>query len=57
MKTKCTECDGAISVPVDVVKGEVLTCPDCGMDFEVVEVNTTNVMLSAAETVGEDWGE
>ncbi len=57
MKAKCEECEGQINVPKDVVVGEIVTCPDCGLDYEVVEVSGDNVMLKAAETSGEDWGE
>jgi len=44
-------------VPEDVVVGEILTCPDCGTDFEVSKVRSGGVSLKPAETVGEDWGE
>jgi alpha-aminoadipate carrier protein LysW len=57
MKSKCNECDGDISIADDVVIGEIISCPDCGTDFEVVEVNEKNVSLKQAEAVGEDWGE
>lgn len=57
MKTKCKECEGNISIAEDVVVGEIISCPDCGTDFEVSEVNGKNVSLKEAETVGEDWGE
>ena len=57
MKAKCTECDGAISLPSDVVVGEIVTCPDCGVDFEVVEIKREDVVIKHAEAVGEDWGE
>ena len=57
MKVNCVECDKELSVPDDAVKGEIVTCPDCGSDFEVVSVNNKKVELKAAEKVGEDWGE
>ena len=57
MKSRCTECDGDISVPNDVVVGEIVTCPDCGQNFEVSEINSSNVVLKLAESTGEDWGE
>jgi alpha-aminoadipate carrier protein LysW len=44
-------------VPDDVVVGEIITCPDCGTDFEVSEVKEKGVSIKPAETVGEDWGE
>jgi len=57
MKTKCSECDGDIEVPEDVVVGEILTCPDCGADYEVSKIGSEGVSLKPAEAVGEDWGE
>lgn len=57
MEAKCPECGGAIPIPDDVVEGEIVTCPDCGSDFEVVEVKGGRVVLRPAESVGEDWGE
>lgn len=44
-------------MPDDVVVGEIITCPDCGTDFEVIKVNKDEVSIKTAETVGEDWGE
>ncbi|HEY4699704.1 MAG TPA: alpha-aminoadipate/glutamate carrier protein LysW/ArgW [Nitrososphaerales archaeon] len=57
LKTICTECAGEIAIPSDVVVGEIITCPDCGTDFEISESNGENVSIKRAETVGEDWGE
>jgi len=57
MMSKCPECDGDIAVPEDVVVGEILVCPDCGLDYEVVEIKQGAVNLRRAETTGEDWGE
>jgi len=57
MKTNCKECDKELNVPDDAVKGEIVTCPDCGSDFEIASVNKSKVELKPAEKVGEDWGE
>ncbi|MCP8304725.1 MAG: lysine biosynthesis protein LysW [archaeon] len=57
MKTKCLECDGDIELPEDVIEGEIVTCPDCGLDYEVSEVTPKGVYLKKAEEIGEDWGE
>jgi len=56
-KSKCLECEGDISIPDDAVVGEIVTCPDCGLSFEVSEINSSRVVLKAAENMGEDWGE
>ncbi|MGH9922757.1 MAG: alpha-aminoadipate/glutamate carrier protein LysW/ArgW [Nitrososphaerales archaeon] len=57
MKVNCKECDKELSIPDDAVKGEIVTCPDCGSDFEIVSVSNKNAELKPAEKVGEDWGE
>ena len=57
MKVKCSECEGEISVPDDVLVGEIVSCPDCGLDFEVTSIGPNGLELKAAEMVGEDWGE
>ncbi|MCP8322727.1 MAG: lysine biosynthesis protein LysW [Candidatus Methylarchaceae archaeon HK02M2] len=57
MKTKCSECDGEIELPENLIVGEIVTCPDCGLDYEVSEVTSDGVSLKKAEDIGEDWGE
>jgi alpha-aminoadipate/glutamate carrier protein LysW len=59
MKTKveCQECGAEISVPEDSVVGEIVTCPDCGGDYEIASKAADKVELKPAETVGEDWGQ
>lgn len=53
----CSECERELNVPDDAVKGEILTCPDCGTDFEIASISDGKVDLKVAEKVGEDWGE
>ncbi len=53
----CLECDAPINVPEDADVGEIVSCPECGADFEIAKKNGANVELKAAESVGEDWGE
>ena len=57
MKARCPECDGEIEVYDDVINGEIVTCPECGMDFEVVIEENGEIKLVPAEVEGEDWGE
>ncbi len=54
---KCPECDGDLTMPEDVVDGEIVTCPDCGTDFEVSLKEGGGIELKPAEVEGEDWGE
>ena len=53
----CPECLAEIPVPDDVVEGEVLECPDCGVELVVVDVGEDKVKVEVAEEAGEDWGE
>ena len=56
-KVECQECGADISVPEDAVVGEIVTCPDCGGDYEIASKAADKVELKPAETVGEDWGQ
>lgn len=57
MKTKCTECDADVKVPDDAIVGEIVSCPDCGQELEIVEIKNGAVKVKVAEVEGEDWGE
>ena len=57
MEQKCQDCDATMQILDDVVIGEIISCPDCGNEFEVSKIDSNNVTLSPAESVGEDWGE
>ena len=53
---KCVDCDAQVSVPDDAVNGEIVSCPDCGLDFEVVVVNQGR-SIKPVVVEKEDWGE
>lgn len=56
MKTvTCPECAAEITLESSTVVGEILVCPDCGVDLEVISLNPTAVDLAPMEQ--EDWGE
>ena len=57
MKKECQDCGSDINVPDDALVGEIVTCPDCGADFEIVSKTQNTVDLKPAESVGEDWGQ
>lgn len=50
----CPECDAEITL-ADVMQGEIVVCPDCGVDLEVVSVEPLTLDLAPMEE--EDWGE
>lgn len=55
--TNCPECDAVLEILDDAEIGEIISCPDCGADYEIAGRDQTDVRLKQAETVGEDWGE
>ena len=50
----CPECDAEIPL-ADVMQGEIVVCPDCGVDLEVVSLEPLTLALAPMEE--EDWGE
>jgi len=50
----CPECEASISLN-NPMRGEIVTCPDCGTELEVTSV--TPLTLEAAPMEKEDWGE
>lgn len=57
MNEKCPECYAELDIPDDVISGEIVSCPDCGMDYEVRMKEGEEIELIPAEIEGEDWGE
>jgi alpha-aminoadipate carrier protein LysW len=53
---KCPDCDASVSVPDDAVDGEIVTCPDCGLDLEV-NLAGENRSVKPVIVEKEDWGE
>ncbi len=51
----CTECEAEIELSSDVELGEIIVCPDCGIDLEVTSLDPLKVELAPMEQ--EDWGE
>jgi alpha-aminoadipate carrier protein LysW len=55
MKTECLECGATIELADDVELAEIVVCPDCGVEWEVVSLDPISVELAPEEK--EDWGE
>ena len=51
----CTECSAEIALDASTVVGEIIVCPDCGVDLEVTSLDPAEVQLAPMEQ--EDWGE
>ncbi len=51
----CTECEAEIELGAGVELGEIIVCPDCGIDLEITSLDPITVELAPMEQ--EDWGE
>jgi len=51
----CPECAAEIALEVATEQGEIIVCPDCGVDLEVTTMDPPTVELAPMEQ--EDWGE
>ena len=51
----CPECAAEITLAEGTEVGEIIVCPDCGVDLEVIALNPAKVQLAPMEE--EDWGE
>ncbi|MBS7287436.1 MAG: lysine biosynthesis protein LysW [Candidatus Freyarchaeota archaeon] len=56
MKATCPECYFEFDVEGEVMIGEIIDCPDCGMELEVVSIDEDKIILQTV-SVEEDWGE
>lgn len=55
MDVKCCVCEADVKVVDDVLVGELINCPDCGTELEVISISP--VVVQEAPEVQEDWGE
>ena len=51
----CLECGGVVEMESDLIAGEILECPECGVELEVVQLSPLSIEL--APEIEEDWGE
>jgi alpha-aminoadipate/glutamate carrier protein LysW len=51
----CPECFAETTLASEVEVGEIVVCPDCGVDLEVISLQPPQVDLAPMEE--EDWGE
>jgi len=51
----CPECDGDLDIEEDEVdEGEIVSCPECGTDFEVVGIEPLELTRVEEEEEEED---
>ena len=51
----CPECGGVLELGADLMAHEIVDCPACGTELEVVSLDPITVALAPEEE--EDWGE
>ena len=57
VKCECPGCYFEFELDEDTIEGEVIPCPDCGADLEIVKIEGENAEANIAEMTEEDWGE
>lgn len=51
----CNECAADIILADGTEVNEIIVCPDCGVDLEVISLNPAKLEMAPMEE--EDWGE
>ena len=51
----CIECEAQLQLDTNPVAGEIIQCPDCSVELEIINLNPLQIDL--APEVEEDWGE
>jgi alpha-aminoadipate carrier protein LysW len=51
----CPECEGVVAIAGDAQLGEIVVCPDCGIELELTKLDPVELTLAPKEA--EDWGE
>ena len=52
----CPACEAEIELDeLDIDAGEIISCPDCGADLEVVQLAPLELALAPIEEGGDVW--
>jgi len=57
VKFECPSCYFEIELDEGTIEGEVIPCPDCGVDLEIIKIDGDSATVEIAELTDEDWGE
>ena len=52
---QCPVCEADVELGADAVEGELVECPECGSELEVLTLGP--ITLGEAPEAEEDWGE
>ena len=55
MSATCPECEAEITLTTGAEANEIIVCPDCGVDLEVISLDPPKLEVAPREE--EDWGE
>lgn len=56
-KYYCPDCGGEIIIDeYTIVSGEIVSCPSCGLEFEI-KIEIDGLSLNELTLTGDDWGE
>jgi alpha-aminoadipate/glutamate carrier protein LysW len=55
LTANCPECETEITLEEGTIIGEIIVCPDCGLDLEIISLDPIELDLAPMEE--EDWGE
>ncbi|TXT62732.1 MAG: Lysine biosynthesis protein LysW [Promethearchaeota archaeon] len=57
VKCECPACFFEFELDEGTIVGEVIPCPDCGVDLEITVIENEQASAEVAEMAEEDWGE
>jgi alpha-aminoadipate carrier protein LysW len=56
--TVCPECEADIEIDeYDVDKGEIISCPECGVELEVVGLSPLQLDMAPKDSDEDEWEE
>jgi alpha-aminoadipate carrier protein LysW len=55
MTGTCPECAAEIQLDANAMEHEIVVCPDCGVELEVISLDPVTLEMAPEEE--EDWGE
>jgi alpha-aminoadipate carrier protein LysW len=55
LAAECPECAADVPFPEDAMEGEIVQCPECNIELEIISLEPPT--LAEAPEEEEDWGE
>jgi alpha-aminoadipate carrier protein LysW len=54
---ECIDCGANLVIPNNSFIDEIISCPDCGLDYVIIQDENGIKTLKELTIEGEDWGE